>query len=219
MELNINKATKYLFVIFSEESSKFINYYNICNKNNGLKIYIDDFGKEKNYSENVIYLCFDKNNILNFEEKLIFFKFTDNYIDDYIIPDNKHVIVFKISEKFLKSFKHFYKGEYSKMYDNKLIELYFKSYKDYYLKYKSIKILNDIKFSKDKIIEDLGVLKNIKSLEKEINNIYLSPYYVLLKNKELTEIISNLYNTDKKHILELESIPILEQEILRYNIN
>ena len=217
----INRTTKYFFVPFSEESSSFITNYNICYKNDGVRIYLDDLEKTDDYGQDTLYVCFDKNKIVRFEERLTFFKFANNYITDYLLSDTKHIIVFKIPEKFRKTFSYFYNGEYSKMYDNKTIELCFKKHNDYFLKYKSISVTKDnIIFLKDKNkiigIEDMGILKNIDFLEKDFNNISLSPYHILKKSKELVEIISKLYNIDKKYIVELDSKPILSEEILRY---
>lgn len=218
----INRTTKYFFVPFAEENSSFISNYNICYKNDGVRIYLDDLEKKDDYGEDVLYVCFNRNKIIRFEERLTFFKFADNYITDYFLSDLEHIIVFKIPKKFRETFTFFYNGEYSKMYDNKTIELCFKNHSDYFLKYKSIPItINNIKIlTNDTIytteIENLGILNNIISLEKEFNNIILSPYHVLKKSKELQEIISKVYNINKKYIHELDSKPILSQEILRY---
>lgn len=220
----INRTTKYFFVPFSEESSSFITNYNICYRNDGVRIYLDDLEKTDDYGQDTLYVCFDRNKILRFEERLTFFKFADNYIADYPLSESKHVVVFRIPEKFRKTFSFFYNGEYSKMYDGKTIELCFKDSKEYFFKYKSIPVtVNNIKIlDKDNLytteIENIGVLKNILSLEKDFSNIVLSPYHVLKKSKELIEIISKLYSVDKRYIDELDSKPIISEEVLRYKI-
>lgn len=205
----INKTTKYFFVPFSEESSSFISNYNICYKNDGVRIYLDDLEKKDDYGKDTLFVCFDRNKILRFEEKLTLFKFTDNYIIDYPLSESKHIIVFKISKKYRKTFDFFYNGEYSKMYDNKIIENCFKNHSNYFLKYKSIPItMDNIK------------IFNIKNndtvlLETNFQNIILSPYHVLKKSKQLTEILSVIYNVDKNYFYELDSKIDLFQEILR----
>lgn len=223
----MNKTTKYLFVPFTDENSYFINNYNLCHTTGGLQIYLNDDGFKHSY-EDCLFVYFDKTKIHKFDERLAFFKFYDNYLDDYEISPGEHMIVFKIDKSYRKTIESFKKGKYSEMYSTKIIDLnFYRDFSDFYLKYKGISVTTSIKKtmigSGDKqeeihhlVVNNPKVLDYIPSLEADFHNIVLSKYHVLKKSEELQLILSHLYMVDKKYIDELESKPLMKDEIFNY---
>lgn len=217
----MNRTSKYFFIPFTDESHAFINNYNACHNNNGLRIYLDDI-EYSQYNEDCLFVCFDKSKIPKFEDRLNFFKFTENYVFDYEVSLTQHVIVFKIHKKYKFVKDLFLLGEYSKMYSDKIIDNHFSNHSGYYLKYKhtpisvkSIKILE----KEDTLgisIENEYIIDNIISLKDNFKHILLSPYHVLKKSKELKFILSKLYQIKLKYIDELDSKPLEEEEIFRF---
>lgn len=223
----MNKTTKYLLVPFTDENSYFINNYNLCYTTGGLEIYLDDHNFKHNY-EDCLFVYFDKTKIYKFDERLAFFKFCDNYLEDYEISPSEHMIIFQIDKSYRKTIENFKEGKYSEMYSRKIIDLnFYREFSSYYLKYKNISITTTIKKNiigsgdrqeeiKQLIINNPGVLDNIKSLEAEFKNIVLSKYHVLKKSEELRIILSHLYMVNKKYIDELDSKPLMKEEIFNY---
>lgn len=223
----MNKTTKYLFVPFTDENSYFINNYNLCHTTGGLQIYLGDDEFKHSY-EDCLFVHFDKTKIHKFDERLAFFKFGDNYLEDYEISPSEHMIIFKIDKSYRTSIESFKKGKYSEMYSTKVIDLFFsKESMDFYLKYKGTPITTSIKKTvigsgdkqeeiKQLVINNPKVLDYIPSLEAEFKNIVLSKYHVLKKSEELQLILSYLYMVNKKYIDELESKPLMKDEIFNY---
>ena len=214
----MNRTSKYFFIPFTDESYAFINNYNACHNNNGLRIYLDDI-ECASYHEDCLFVCFDKSKIHKFEDRLNFFKFTDSYIDDYEVSLSEHIIMFRIHKKYRHVKELFLKGQYSKMYNDKIIDNHFSNHSSYFLKYKYIpisvkskKIENEVELS----IDNEYVIDDIISLETTYKDIILSPYHVLKKSEELKLILSKLYNVNIKYLDELDSIPLEEQEIFRF---
>lgn len=217
----MNRTSKYFFIPFTDESYAFINNYNACHNNNGLRIYLDDI-KYAGDSEDCLFVCFDKVKIHKFEDRLNFFKFCDSYVDDYEVSLNEHVILFKIDKKYRHIKELFLKGQYSKMYSDRIIESHFSNHSGYYLKYKHTPIsvksrkLLEREDKTELYIDNEYIIDNIISLEDTFKDVVLSPYHVLKKSKELRLILSKLYKVNLEYIDELDSIPLEEQEIFRF---
>lgn len=223
----MNKTTKYLFVPFAEEKKSFITYYNICYTAGGLKIFLDDANYEHNH-EDCLFVYIDRTKVYKFEDILLFFRFYDTYLEDYPISSTEHMIIFKIDKSYRKTIEMFKEGKYSEMYDNRTIELFFSAnHKSYYLKYKGVSITTSIKKtvigSGDKqeeikkiVIDNETILNNIRSLELDYKHLVLSQYHVLKKSEELQCILSCLYMVNPKYIKELDSKPLMEDEIFNY---
>lgn len=217
----MNRTSKYFFIPFTDESYAFINNYNACHNNNGLRIYLDDIGYSGD-SEDCLFVCFDKVRIHKFEDRLNFFKFCDSYLDDYEVSANEHIIVFKIHKKYRHIKELFLSGQYSKMYSDKIIDNHFSNHSGYYLKYKHTPILVKNKKILERenatelYIENEIIIDNIGSLRDTFKDVILSPYHVLKKSKELKFILSKLYNVNIDYIDELDSIPLEEEEIFRF---
>lgn len=217
----MNRTSKYFFIPFTDESHAFINNYNVCHNNNGLKIYLDDI-KYSGDSEDCLFVCFDKVKIHKFEDRLNFFKFCDSYVDDYEVSLNEHVIVFKIDKKYRHTKELFLKGQYSKMFNDRIIESHFSNHSGYYLKYKHtpISVKSRKLLEKENVtelfIDNEYIIDAITSLKDTFKDVVLSPYHVLKKSKELQFILSKLYGVKLKYIDELDSIPLEEQEIFRF---
>ena len=217
----MNRTSKYFFIPFTDESYAFINNYNACHNNNGLRIYLDDIGYSGD-SEDCLFVCFDKVKIHKFEERLNFFKFCDSYVNDYEVSANQHIIIFRIHKKYRHTKELFLSGQYSKMYSDKIIESHFSNHSGYYLKYKHtpISVKSRKLIEKENVtelfIDNEYIIDGIISLEDTFKDIVLSPYHVLKKSKELQFILSKLYNVNIEYIDELDSIPLEEQEIFRF---
>jgi len=217
----MNRTSKYFFIPFTDETHAFINNYNACHNNNGLKIYLDDI-EYSGFNEDCLFIYFDKNKIIKFEDRLNFFKFCDSYVTDYEISATEHLIIFKIHKKYRHVKELLLSGQYSKMYDERIIENHFANHSGYYLKYKHIPI--SVKSRKilekeektELYVENEYVIDSIDSLEDTFKDVFLSPYHVLKKSKELKLILSKLYKVNLKYIDELDSIPLKEQEIFRF---
>lgn len=217
----MNRTSKYFFIPFTDESYAFINNYNACHNNNGLRIYLDDI-KYAGDSEDCLFVCFDKVKIHKFEDRLNFFKFCDSYVDDYEVSLNEHLIIFRIHKKYRHTKELFLKGQYSKMFNDRIIESHFANHSGYYLKYKHTPI--SVKSRKllereDKVelyVDNEYIIDGIESLKDTFKDVILSPYHVLKKSKELRLILSKLYKVNMKYIDELDSILLEEQEIFRF---
>lgn len=218
----MNRTSKYFFIPFTDETHAFINNYNACHNNNGLKIYLDDISY-KDFNEDCLFVCFDKIKIYKFEDRLNFFKFTDSYITDYEVSANEHIIIFKIHKKYKHIKELFLLGQYSKMYGDRIIENHFSNHSSYYVKYKHTPISITSKKILEKenkielFIDNEYIIDNIDSLENNFKDLILSPYHVLKKSKELKLILSKLYKININSMDELDSIPLEEQEIFRFN--
>ena len=217
----MNRTSKYFFIPFTDESHAFINNYNACHNNNGLRIYLDDI-EYSQYNEDCLFVCFDKTKIYKFEDRLNFFKFADNYVFDYEVSANQHIIIFRIHKKYRHIKELFLSGQYSKMFSDKIIESHFSNHSGYYLKYKHtpISVKSRKLIEKENVtelfIDNEYIIDAITSLEDNFKYILLSPYHVLKKSKELQFILSKLYQVKLKYIDELDSIPLEEQEIFRF---
>lgn len=217
----MNRTSKYFFIPFTDETHAFINNYNACHNNNGLRIYLDDI-KYAGDSEDCLFVYFDKAKIHKFEERLNFFKFCDSYVDDYEVSANEHLIIFRIHKKYRHVKELLLNGEYSKMYEERIIESHFANHSGYYLKYKHTPIsvksrkLLEREDKTELYIDNEYIINNIISLEDTFKDVILSPYHVLKKSKELRLILSKLYKVKLKYIDELDSIPLEEQEIFRF---
>ena len=217
----MNKTSKYFFIPFTDESHAFINNYNACHNNNGLKIYLDDI-EYGGSNEDCLFVYFDKNKIIKFEDRLNFFKFCDSYVTDYEISANEHLIIFRIHKKYRHVKELLLNGQYSKMYGERIIESHFANHSGYYLKYKHTPIsvksrkLLEREEKTELYVENEYVIDSIDSLKDTFNDVFLSPYHVLKKSKELKLILSKLYKVNLEYIDELDSIPLEEQEIFRF---
>lgn len=207
MAIKMNKTTKYLFVPFAYESSSFIDNYNECHA--GIDLYLDDDGYKNDY-KNCVFVHLTKNKINDCDARIKAFSFEDNYMCDYPVEESEgkeHMIVFKVRDKFIKTFNHFLNGNYFRMYNTETINKYFFQHNTFFMKYKGISITaSNIKI----------LTKDVESLEQAFKHFYLSPYHVLIGSHELRKLLAEILNVDHTLVKELESVPYMHEEVFRY---
>lgn len=205
----INKTSKYLFPVFSGQSIDFKNHYNLLSRQG---LYLNDHKYIKKHGVSYplhIYVRVNTMKSKNFDSGLSFFRLHPLYADDYELEENEHMIVFRVPAEFKNTVLSFRHGYYSKMYDISIIEDYFQTMKGYVVKYDN----SPLSFKK---CEQLGSLED-HTMQEVQEKLYISPYYVLVKDGRLKTMLEALYDIEIPEGGELDSVPKMENEVYEYD--
>ena len=212
-----NRTWKYLYPCLKRYGPNLLKELSLFFK---LGVGIGDYNMTGEKYSNCIFILVDTDIQFNNQPerevyKNSFSKFLDwvsyepFYVDDYIYEgmgsSEKHMVVIKIPSNHDKSYMHFIRGQYSKMYEQKEINEYFK--------YITIakKDIEEIRNSKIENTRDI-LFKNKEYLDKFLNKV-CKDFAIKIGDKET--------DLKKKNFLEaeLDYPPKLQEEIFNYKKN
>lgn len=224
--IKANRTTALLFPFYSNFGSEFINSFdNIIGKStSNIRLYIGDAKYSSSFLNfhklleddflfvQVLEECF------NFERHLLLIQSHENYITDYE-EDNYRVIVLKLNDPYVKALREFKQSNYSKMYNQALVDNYFSTSRYWYMMYandsRTVKfdVLTNGKETTLEQMEDKWNAINAKDFYK---NLIISPYHMFRKSENLRKLLSIVYNSKIPKENELITKINLKDEILNY---
>ena len=128
----VNKTWKYLMPCLQGYGDAFVQKFNPLFK---LAVGIHDKTVDGTFLEkghNIFILCDSKYLEKDFESFLLWVRTQEYFVADYCFDadftkSRKRMIVLQVPENFKKTYEHFIKGEYSKMYDEDVVKTLFGS--------------------------------------------------------------------------------------------
>lgn len=226
--IRANRTTSLLLPFYSNFGSEFINSFdNIIGKSpSNVRLYIGDANysnsflhMEKLLTDDFIFVqileeCF------NFEKHLMLIQSHENYITDYE-EENYRVLVLKLNDPYKKALREFKQSNYSKMYNQAIIDTYFSASRYWYLIYadenKAIKF-DVLTGGKETTIEQMEEKWNNLNAKDFYKNLIISPYHMFRRSENLRKLLSIIYNADIPKENELITKINFKDEILNYEI-
>lgn len=206
-----NDTSAFLYCFYSEFGGNFIDAFNklfIVNH------YLADYKYRRHASleefldDSLIFTLVNKNLTYGIEKHLEVIKNHENFITDYEVDDEFHVVVFHIDGEYKECLRQFKLGNYSKMYSSDVIARFFTKSKSYFAKY----------VSNDREVNITS--KNCDSISSPLDFNYdllqLSNFHILTKSDGLRQILECILKCDIPEEAELKGQLKLANEILNY---
>ncbi len=199
-KLYINKTWRYLTPSLRGHGEVFIEKFNRLFK---LAVGIHDTlldGSELSNGRNIYVLVDKKYKPEEFKEFMNFLEYQPYFKGDYcpsvdILKSRKHMIILDIPEKFNVAYDSFLRGEYSKMYSKKYLELFFsvpEKTKEYSILSKSGDSLEE--FARE-VSKEFGTIANPKDFDTAERDLPLKKVEEIFHYKN-SEVFFN-EDTDK----------------------